>query len=87
MLKRGWGYYCAQYEYADTINVFSNGSGGSTTFVQKRGFLYKLGGNVKNWKLRYVVLNPGYFCYYKDASVSLYTRSYPVKTEKVVSCL
>ena len=43
--------------------------GASTTFVQKRGFLYKLGGNVKNWKLRYVVLNPGYFCYYKDASV------------------
>ena len=42
----------------------------STTFVQKRGFIYKLGGKVKSWKLRYFVLHPGYFCYYKDPSVS-----------------
>eukprot|EP00731_Ephydatia_muelleri_P023146 Em0015g729a len=56
-------------EESEPVGHSKINGGGSTTFVQKRGFLYKLGGNVKNWKLRYVVLNPGYFCYYKDASV------------------
>ena len=42
----------------------------SAPFIEKRGFLYKEGGQRKTWKLRYFVLQPGMFTYYKTNSVS-----------------
>lgn len=43
---------------------------GSAPFTEKCGFLYKEGGIRKNWKLRYFVLQPGQFLYYKRDPVS-----------------
>lgn len=34
--------------------------------MEKKGFLYKMGGQRKTWKLRYFVLRPGVFNYFKD---------------------
>jgi hypothetical protein len=42
----------------------------STPFVEKKGFLYKSGGQRKTWKLRYFVLRPGAFQYFKDARLA-----------------
>ena len=39
----------------------------STPFVEKKGYMYKMGGQRKTWKLRYFVLRPGAFQYFKDA--------------------
>ncbi|CAI8015305.1 Probable serine/threonine-protein kinase DDB_G0272282 [Geodia barretti] len=39
-------------------------------FIEKRGFLYKEGGQRKTWKLRYFVLQPGMFSYYKNATAT-----------------
>ena len=44
---------------------------GIKSFTEKRGFLYKMGGHYKSWKLRYFVLQPGMFSYYKKDPVSL----------------
>ena len=41
---------------------------GSTPFMEKTGYLYKMGGHRANWKLRYFVLQPGVFTYYKKKS-------------------
>ena len=43
----------------------------SAPFIEKRGFLYKEGGHRKTWKMRYFVLQPGSFTYYKTNPVSL----------------
>lgn len=37
----------------------------STPFIEKTGFLYKMGGRHKSWKLRFFILAPGAFKYYK----------------------
>jgi hypothetical protein len=42
----------------------------SGPFIEKRGFLYKEGGQRKTWKLRYFVLQPGMFSYYKNATAT-----------------
>ena len=42
-------------------------------FLEKRGYLYKQGGKHKSWHLRYFVLQPGMFTYYKNDPVSVYT--------------
>ena len=39
-------------------------------FMEKRGYLYKQGGKHKSWHLRYFVLQPGMFTYYKNDPVS-----------------
>ena len=44
---------------------------GALAFIEKRGYLYKVGGNVKSWNLRYFILQPGIFRYYKEGPVSL----------------
>ncbi len=38
----------------------------SVPFIEKKGFLYKMGGQRKTWKLRYFILRPGVFYYFKD---------------------
>ena len=38
----------------------------SQPFIEKKGFLYKMGGKRKNWNLRYFVLRPGVFTYSKN---------------------
>lgn len=40
----------------------------SQPFIEKKGFLYKMGGKRKNWNLRYFVLRPGVFTYAKNPS-------------------
>ena len=40
----------------------------SQVFIEKKGFLYKMGGKRKNWNLRYFVLQPGVFTYAKNPS-------------------
>ncbi|XP_003385233.1 PREDICTED: uncharacterized protein LOC100635519 [Amphimedon queenslandica] len=39
---------------------------GALVFTEKRGYLYKVGGNVKSWNLRYFILQPGIFRYFKN---------------------
>lgn len=39
---------------------------GAVPFIEKRGYLYKMGGKRKTWYLRYFVLQPGMFSYYKS---------------------
>lgn len=39
----------------------------SVPFIEKKGYLYKMGGQRKTWKLRYFVLRPGAFNYSKDS--------------------
>lgn len=36
--------------------------------MEKKGYLYKMGGQRKTWKLRYFVVRPGVFNYFKDSS-------------------
>ena len=43
----------------------------SQPFIEKKGFLYKMGGKRKNWNLRYFVLRPGVFTYSKNPSTKL----------------
>ena len=43
---------------------------GALPFIDKRGYLYKMGGKHKSWHLRYFVLQPGVFHYYKNEPVS-----------------
>ena len=50
---------------------------GSAPFTEKRGFLHKQGGHHKNWKLRYFVLQPGGFMYFKKDPVSLFVSCLP----------
>ena len=45
-------------------------SAASTPFVEKKGYLYKMGGQRKTWKLRYFVLRPGVFQYFKDTRLT-----------------
>ncbi len=40
----------------------------SVPFIEKKGYLYKMGGQRKTWKLRYFVLRPGVFDYFKDSN-------------------
>ena len=40
----------------------------TTPFIEKKGYLYKMGGQRKTWKLRYFVLRPGVFNYFKNSS-------------------
>ena len=40
----------------------------SQPFIEKKGFLYKMGGKRKNWNLRYFILRPGVFTYSKNPS-------------------
>ena len=40
----------------------------SQPFIEKKGFLYKMGGKRKTWNLRYFVLRPGVFTYSKNPS-------------------
>ena len=50
------------------ITIFSFLSPASSTpFIEKKGFLYKMGGQRKSWKLRYFVARPGAFQYFKDS--------------------
>ena len=36
----------------------------------KSGYIFKLNGNGRRWSPRYLVIYPGYFCYYKNSPVS-----------------
>ena len=57
-INRSWLY--------DYIILFT----GAAPFIEKKGYLYKMGGQRKSWKLRYFVIRPGVFNYFKDSSSS-----------------
>ena len=46
---------------------------GALIFTEKRGYLYKVGGNVKSWNMRYFILQPGIFRYFRNDPVSCYS--------------
>lgn len=47
--------------------------------MEKRGYLYKMGGQRKTWKLRYFVLRPGAFQYFKDARATKFIGEVKLK--------
>ena len=57
-----------------TVNMCSYFLLGVAAFIEKRGYLYKMGGKHRTWHLRYFILQPGMFTYYKNDPVSVYTR-------------
>ena len=48
---------------------------GVQAFDGRKGYMYKMGGRHKTWKLRYFVLMPGQFSYYKNDPVSPFSLS------------
>jgi hypothetical protein len=67
---------------------------GGTAFIDKRGLLYKMGGKFKSWNLRYFVLQPGVFNYYKndpkgkalgEVKLKNITITFPKKGDKIFS--
>ena len=62
--------YCSLVSTVSTFYLSLTLSG-VQAFDGRKGYMYKMGGRHKTWKLRYFVLMPGQFSYYKNDPVSL----------------